>query len=104
MLPVADVWQVLVYYSTGNADLIIWYIRLPRVLAAIVCGAGLATAGVVMQSVLKNPLSSQYTPGVSQAAEFGAVVAIMSLGAGGKEVITAEMIDAVYGIPVTIER
>jgi ABC-type Fe3+-siderophore transport system permease subunit len=49
-------------------------------------------------------LSSPYTLGVSQAAEFGAVVAIMSLGAGGKEVITAEMIDAVYGIPVTIER
>jgi iron complex transport system permease protein len=82
MLPVADVWQALVYHSTGNADLIIWNIRLPRVLAAIVCGAGLAAAGVVMQSVLKNPLSSPYTLGVSQAAAFGAAVAITSLGAG----------------------
>ncbi len=54
MLPVADVWQVLVYYSTGNADLIIWYIRLPRVLAAIVCDVGLAATGIVLQSVLKK--------------------------------------------------
>jgi len=104
MLTVADIWQALVYHSNGNADLIIWNIRLPRVLAAIICGADLAASGVVMQSVLKNPLSSPYTLSVSQAAAFGATVAITSLGAGSEEVITAEMIEAVYGIPVTIER
>jgi len=82
MLPVADVWQALFCHSTGNAELIIWNIRLPRVLAAIVCGAGLAAAGVVMQSALRNPLSSPYTLGISQAAAFGAAVAITSLGAG----------------------
>jgi len=82
MLPVADIWQTLLYHSTGNAEMIIWNIRLPRVLAAIVCGIGLAAAGVVMQSVLRNPLSSPYTLGVSQAAAFGAAVAITLFGAG----------------------
>jgi iron complex transport system permease protein len=82
MLPAADVWQTLIFHSTGNTEMIIWNIRLPRVLAAIICGAGLAAAGVVMQSVLHNPLSSPYTLGVSHAAGFGAAVAITMLGAG----------------------
>lgn len=82
MLPVEDVWQTLLYHTSGNAEMIIWNIRLPRVLSAIICGAGLAAAGVVMQSVLRNPLSSPYTLGVSQAAAFGAAFAITSLGAG----------------------
>ena len=82
MLPIADVIQALLYHSPGNAETIIWNIRLPRVLAAITCGAGLAAAGVVMQSVLRNPLSSPYTLGISQAAAFGAAFAITTLGAG----------------------
>ncbi len=82
MLPVGEVWQTLLYHSTGNAEMIVWNIRLPRVLSAIICGAGLAAAGVVMQSVLRNPLSSPYTLGISQAAAFGAAFAITSLGAG----------------------
>lgn len=81
-LPAEDVWQTLLYHSSGNAEMIIWNIRIPRVLSAIVSGAGLAAAGVVMQSVLRNPLSSPYTLGVSQAAAFGAAFAITSLGAG----------------------
>jgi len=82
MIPLAEVWQTLLFHSSGNAEMIVWNIRLPRVLSAIVCGAGLAAAGVVMQSVLRNPLSSPYTLGVSQAAAFGAAFAITTLGAG----------------------
>lgn len=82
MLPLSEVWHTLLYHSTGNAEMIVWHIRLPRILAAIVCGAGLAAAGVVMQSVLRNPLSSPYTLGISQAAAFGAAFAITTLGAG----------------------
>jgi iron complex transport system permease protein len=82
MIPAQDIWQVFAGDSAGNAGTIIWSIRLPRVLAAIVCGAGLAAAGTVMQAVLRNPLSSPYTLGVSQAAAFGAAVAITVFGAG----------------------
>jgi iron complex transport system permease protein len=56
-------------------------IRLPRVLAALAAGLGLALAGCVMQNVLQNPLASDYTLGVSQGAAFGAAVAILA-GAG----------------------
>jgi iron complex transport system permease protein len=75
---------VAVFFSAGkeNASGIIMNIRLPRVLSAVVAGAGLAAAGVVMQSVLRNPLSSPYTMGVSHAAAFGAAFAITVLGAG----------------------
>jgi iron complex transport system permease protein len=61
---------------------IAWSIRLPRVLVAVVAGAMLAVAGTVMQCILKNPLSEPYTLGLSQAAAFGAAVAIVLLGAG----------------------
>ena len=52
-------------------------IRLPRVLTAIVSGAGLALAGAVLQSVLENPLASASTVGISQGAAFGATLAIL---------------------------
>lgn len=57
-------------------------IRLPRVLAGVLAGAGLALAGCVMQTVLRNPMASPSTLGVSNAAVFGANVAIIVLGAG----------------------
>lgn len=52
----------------------------PRVVAAIVCGAGLAVCGTVLQVVLNNPLAEPYTLGISSGAVFGAVLAIV-LGA-----------------------
>ncbi|MBP2664937.1 MAG: putative transporter permease protein [Firmicutes bacterium] len=55
---------------------IIWDIRLPRILAAIAVGGGLAVAGVVFQALLMNPLADSYTMGVSTGAAFGASVAI----------------------------
>ncbi|WP_434075581.1 FecCD family ABC transporter permease [Moorella naiadis (nom. illeg.)] len=66
----------------GRSQVIIWHIRLPRVLAALTAGAGLAVAGCVMQNILRNPLASPFTLGVSQGAAFGAAVAILTLGAG----------------------
>jgi iron complex transport system permease protein len=62
---------------------VLWSIRLPRVLAALLGGGCLALAGTVMQNVLRNPLASPFTLGVSQGAAFGAAFAIIALGAGG---------------------
>jgi iron complex transport system permease protein len=55
---------------------VIWDIRIPRVVAAILVGGALAVSGTIMQCVLKNPLASPYTLGISSAAAFGAAVAI----------------------------
>jgi len=62
-------------------QIIIFEIRLPRVVLAVIAGAGLAASGVAMQGVLKNPLVSPYILGISSAAGFGASLAI-ALGIG----------------------
>ena len=71
------------------ATTIIWNIRLPRILFGIVAGVGLASAGCVLQGILRNPLASPYTLGIAHAAGFGAAIAIIfSVGfVGGKYLI-----------------
>ena len=60
-----------------NVDAQIFFVaRLPRVLAAALVGGGLAVAGVVFQAVLRNPLASPDTLGVSSGAALGALIAI----------------------------
>jgi iron complex transport system permease protein len=59
-----------------QAAQIFWLARLPRMLAGVVAGAGLAAAGVTFQAVLRNPLAEPYTLGISSGAALGAVVAI----------------------------
>jgi iron complex transport system permease protein len=60
---------------------ITFQIRLPRIVMAIITGMALACAGVIMQALLRNPLASPFTLGVSSGAAFGAALAIV-LGAG----------------------
>lgn len=61
-----------------NLISIIWDIRFPRVLVAFLVGGALAVSGSVMQSILKNPLASSYTLGVSSGASVGAGVVIIT--------------------------
>ena len=56
---------------------IIWKARMPRILLAVIVGAGLAVAGAVFQGMLRNPLADPFTLGISGGAAFGAVVAII---------------------------
>ena len=59
-------------------DSIIFTQRMPRIIVGILAGAGLAIAGVVMQSTLMNPLADPYTTGVSSGASFGATLGIVA--------------------------
>ncbi|WP_425516374.1 FecCD family ABC transporter permease [Pseudomonas granadensis] len=62
---------------------IVWNYRLTRALVAAACGAGLATCGVILQSLLRNPLADPYLLGISTGASTGAVmVALLGVGAG----------------------
>ncbi|WP_163895663.1 FecCD family ABC transporter permease [Mycolicibacterium hippocampi] len=61
---------------------IIWQLRLPRALLAAVCGAGLAICGVVLQSLMRNPLADPFILGISSGASTGAVLVIVT-GLGG---------------------
>lgn len=56
---------------------VIWDIRLPVALMAVVTGASLALAGAQMQTILNNPLASPFTLGISAAASFGAALALV---------------------------
>jgi iron complex transport system permease protein len=58
-------------------QIIVLNLRLPRILLAILAGAGLAAAGAAMQGTLRNPLVSSYVLGISSAAGFGAALAIV---------------------------
>lgn len=69
------------FFDDSQDGLILTQLRLPRSLAAIVCGGLLGISGAVMQGILRNPLASPYTLGIAQAAGFGASFAIIVLGA-----------------------
>ncbi|MBR3410924.1 MAG: iron ABC transporter permease [Candidatus Methanomethylophilaceae archaeon] len=76
------IWQFITGHQPANAsetleNSIIFDIRLPRIYVGILAGAGLAAAGVAMQSTLMNPLADPYTTGVSSGASFGATIGIV---------------------------
>ncbi|MEM9313392.1 MAG: iron ABC transporter permease [Pseudomonadota bacterium] len=65
---------------TPLQEKVVLHLRLPRIAMAVVAGAGLTVAGVMMQGITRNPLVSPFTVGLSPAAAFGASLAIL-LGA-----------------------
>ena len=67
------------YFTTEET--VVWQLRLPRIFLGILAGIGLGLAGAVMQGILRNPLASPYTLGISSGAGFGASLAILA-GAG----------------------
>lgn len=95
-IPLEQSFKILIHqltgYQIGNAsefanDMfvdIIWQIRFPRVLLAMIIGAGLSLCGVVMQASVQNPLADPYILGISSGGVLGATFSIMlGFGAGG---------------------
>ncbi len=83
-IPFPDVIRILISSVTGQdsgvndtAVGIVMHTRLPRILGAVVVGAGLAVSGAVFQGMFGNPLADPYTLGVSNGAGFGAGLAII---------------------------
>ena len=90
--PIAELIKGIFGQSSDNKiNLIVQNNRLPRIVTAILAGGGLGLAGCVLQAVLRNPLASASTLGVSQGATFGAAFAIVVLGFTGT---------AGFGIPL----
>ena len=83
-LRLAELLPALFGRGTVQTNTIVWNIRMPRIAAALVVGVALSLCGCIMQNVLRNPLASASTLGVSQGASFGAAVAIVCLGAGAQ--------------------
>jgi len=81
-MSIADCFSALAKKSTAANIRIIWNIRIPRVLAAVIAGAGLSVSGLIMQTTLNNPMASPSTLGVSNAAVFGANLSIIAFAGG----------------------
>lgn len=77
-----DLWALVQGEGVEMNRQIVFNLRLPRILATIVTGIILSVSGAVMQILLRNPLASPYTLGISNAAAFGASFGIVCLGAG----------------------
>ncbi len=75
-LSLTEVLSALSGHAGGTAEVVIWNIRLPRVLAAMLVGAALAAAGASYQVLFRNPLVSPDILGVSSGAALGAVCGI----------------------------
>jgi iron complex transport system permease protein len=82
-LALHTLWQTLLHASQADPAIavIVWDIRMPYALMAVVVGMALGLAGAEMQTILNNSLASPFTLGVSSAAAFGAALAIV-LGIG----------------------
>lgn len=86
-IPVVAVVKIIVTKISGNVSfaegldeifpVVVFDVRLPRILTAALVGGGLAMCGVVFQGILLNPLADPYTLGVSAGAAFGASLAIL---------------------------
>jgi iron complex transport system permease protein len=82
----AEVWATVLHHlGLADApelsrlrDAIVWELRLPRVLAALGVGAGLALAGTMMQVMTRNPLADPYLLGLSSGAALGAVLFLLA--------------------------
>ena len=78
-------WEIIRYiFHPDNSwdSTVVWDLRLKMIIAAIAAGSALGIAGCVMQSILRNPLASPFTLGLSNAAAFGAAMGILFLEGG----------------------
>lgn len=89
-IPLADVFAIL-FGNGGENEVwhnIVMLTRLPQTLTAIACGAGLAVAGLEMQTVFQNPLAGPSVLGVSSAASLGVAFVVLLNGALGGSIMS----------------
>lgn len=78
----SQVWEVVAAHLSGTpatdqaTDSVVWALRMPRGIVAAIVGAGLALAGVMMQTLVRNPLADPYLLGISSGASVGATAVI----------------------------
>lgn len=81
-LSYSQIIQHIFHRGSTWEDQVVWDLRLPRIAAALLAGCALGISGAVMQSILRNPLASPFTLGLSNASAFGAAVGILVLNGG----------------------
>lgn len=77
-----------------QTEIVLWSMRLPRILMAMLVGAGLSAAGCIFQSLFSNPLATPDTLGVASGSSFGAALAILL----GGNLIAVECSALLFGL------
>ncbi|MGX7091891.1 FecCD family ABC transporter permease [Hutsoniella sourekii] len=83
-ISISELWRALIAQLSGRSQdipqqiyLVLWNIRLPRILASILVGSGLALSGAAFQALFENPMASPNVLGVNHGASLGAALAIL---------------------------
>ena len=75
-----EVWDILSGSPADtNSSLIIWNIRLPKALTAMIAGAAVSLSGLLMQTLFMNPLAGPYVLGISSGASLGAALCVLGV-------------------------
>jgi iron complex transport system permease protein len=93
-ISLSKILQTLLGLEEGPYKIVVWGIRMPRITAAVITGCALGLSGLATQSLLKNPLASPFTLGISQGAAFGAAFSIVVMGAAGMQQSALRTADA----------
>jgi len=115
-LPVPRVVEILANPSStdGPEASVVWSIRMPRALTALLAGAALSVAGLQMQTLFRNPLADPFVLGVSAGSSFGVALVVLGTGAGatvalgqslglsGDVAITAAAVAGAFGVLVLV--
>lgn len=80
-IPAAEVWSALVSDSDSESRMIVWNLRLPRVLTGVLVGINLSIAGALLQGIFRNPLADPGIIGVSSGGGLAAVIIMILMPA-----------------------
>ncbi|PIE44151.1 MAG: ABC transporter permease [Gammaproteobacteria bacterium] len=83
-------------------DKILWQIRLPRVLMALMTGSGLAVTGAVLQAITRNPLADPYLFGISSGAALGAVIVLSAVTAAGVSLTMGALLGGLFAVALML--
>ena len=96
-LSVGEIWNII---TTGPSEAtssnIIWNIRLPRILAAMILGGALSVSGFLLQTFFANPIAGPFVLGISSGAKLVVSLAMFLLLSVGKTISSAQMILAAF--------
>lgn len=101
-LSYAEIIRYLFFPDDSWNTTAVWDLRFRMVIAAILAGAALGIAGAAMQSILRNPLASPFTLGLSNAAAFGAAIAILATSGGSIMGSASAFVDGSNPLMITL--
>ena len=76
-IPLSEIIKIIFYHENSDFSIIIWDIRMPRIILALIVGANLAASGALLQAVIQNPLADPGIIGISSGAKLGLLLALL---------------------------